>query len=325
MTEDIRSQCVDPLEIRYLRTNVAIDENTRMSEKLRQMAEEHKQRIRKTFKELRDTLSSRECALVSAVDGIVNKKRTALHTQCVQLQLLQEKLRAERDHVSRLLNIQNNDFNILLQRKQIVAEVNTVIAEVDEQDREPVEDIKEGPGCHLAEGLLQEANLFGEVYCTPCPGRFVGSGDGLEKGFVGVEAKFVVEAYDKYGQRAFEGGNRVAVEITDPSGAKISASVVSAKRGLYSVKYTPLTVGYHRVKITADGQNISNHETHLVVYGLRDYSIISKPCTSLSRQHITDISTVRGVCPLSNGRLVFSDQLCLRTITLDGRWAWVGV
>lgn len=327
MADNIRSQCVDPLQIRFLRTNIAIDENTRMSEQLRKMAEGHKQRIRSTFQELRNSLNSRELSLIHAVDGIVNKKCTALHTQCVQLQQLREKLRAERDHVTRMLNIRNNDFNVLLQRKQIAEEVDAVISEVDQQDRDPVENIKEGPECHLPEELLLEANSFGEVYCTPFPGKFVGSGAGLEKAFVGRETDFIVEAHDKYSQRAFRGGNTIEVEITDSQGAEIPATVVSSKRGKYVVKYTPTSVGFHVVKILADGQKISTYQTSLVVYGSRDYSAISQPCASLSRQHIPDLSTVRCVCALTNetGQLVFSDQLCLRIITLDGRCVCVCV
>ena len=326
VTEDVRSQCVDPLEIRFLRTNVAIDENTRMSEQLRKMAESHKYRIRSLFQDIRNALNSRELSLIHAVDGIVSKKCTALHMQCVQLQQLREKLHAERDHVARLLDIKNDNYNVLLQRKQIISEVNTVIEEADQQEREPVENIKEGPECHLREELLQEANSFGEVYCTPAPTKFVGSGSGLEKAFVGQEAEFVVEAHDKYGQRAFKEGNSITVEITNPQGAEIPATVVNATRGKYVVKYTPSNVGFHLVTLMADSQKISNYQTSLVVYGFRDYSVMTRPYLSISRQHVSDMSTVRSVCALAgSGQLVFSDQLCLRMVTLDGRCVCVCV
>ena len=254
------------------------------------------------------------------MDGIVNKKCSSLNTQCVQLMQLREKLQAERDHISQLLDIKNNDYNILLQREQLVSEVDGVITEADQLGREPVEDIREGPECILKEELLQETNSFGEVYCTPFSGKFVASGPGLEKAHMQQEAEFVVEAHDKYGQRAFKGGNTVTVEITDPQGVEIPVTVTNAKRGKYTVKYTPMSVGYHMVSVLADSQRISNYQTSLVVFGSCDYSLISRPSTSLSRQHIPDISTVRSVCSLaSTGQLVFSDQLCLRAITTDGR------
>jgi hypothetical protein len=291
-----------------------------MSEQLRKMAESHKYRIRSLFQDIRNALNSRELSLIHAVDGIVSKKCTALHMQCVQLQQLREKLHAERDHVARLLDIKNDNYNVLLQRKQIISEVNTVIEEADQQERDPVENIKEGPECHLREELLQEANSFGEVYCTPAPTKFVGSGSGLEKAFVGQEAEFVVEAHDKYGQRAFKEGNSITVEITNPQGAEIPATVVNATRGKYVVKYTPSNVGFHLVTLMADSQKISNYQTSLVVYGFRDYSVMTRPYLSISRQHVSDMSTVRSVCALAgSGQLVFSDQLCLRMVTLDGR------
>ena len=291
-----------------------------MTDQLRKMAEEHKHRIRTLFQELRSTLNSRELVLVHAVDGIVNKKCSALNTQCVQLQQLREKLHVERDHLSRVLDIQDNDYNVLLQRKEIVAEVNAVISEANRQDLAPVEDIREGPECHLREEFIHEASSFGEVYSTPCPGKFVGSGVGLEKAHIGQEVEFVVEAHDKYGQRAFKGGSTVEVEIMDPQGAEIPATVENAKRGKYVVKYTPRSVGYHLVTVLVDSQKISNYQTSLVVYGCRDYSSMTWPCASLSRQHVPDMSTVRSVCGLAGtGQLVFSDQLCLRVITMDGR------
>ena len=254
------------------------------------------------------------------MDGIVNKKITALQTQCVELQQLRTKIRVEQDNVSRLLNITNNDYNVLLKRREIVAQVNSIITEVDEKDRDPVENIREGPECNLREELVEEAHSFGEVYCTPCPEKFQGCGAGLEKAFVGREAEFAVEAYDKYGQRAFKGGNTIRVQILDPQGAEVPVTVTSVKRGRYVVKYTPTSLGFHLVSIFADSLKISNHQTNIVVYGSRDYSVLSWPRTVLSRRHVPDMSTVRSACVMGGtGQIVFSDQLCLRVITTDGR------
>lgn len=300
--------------------NVAIDDNTRMSSQLCKKAEEHKHRIRTLFQELRNSLTSREIALVHALDGIVKKKITALQTQCVELQQLRTKLRMEQEHVANLLDIKNNDYNILLKRKHIISEVNVIITEADQRDRDPVENIREGPECNLPVELLQEANSLGEIYCTPSPEKFIGSGPGLEKAFVGKEANFIVEAHDKYGHRAFRGGNTVKVEIVDPQGMEVPVTVVSAKRGTYIVKYTPKTTGFHLVSIFADSLKISNHQTSIVVYGNRDYSVLSWPHTVLTRQHVPDMSTVRSACVMAGtGHLVISDQLCLRVITTDGR------
>ncbi|CAI8053269.1 E3 ubiquitin-protein ligase TRIM71 [Geodia barretti] len=320
LTTELRSQCVDPLEIRYLRTNVAIDENTRIYNQVRKLGESHKHRIQTLFQELRNTLNSRELALVQSLEGVISKKCSALHTQCMQLQQLREKLNAERESVSRLLQIKDHDYTVLLKRKQIAAEVDAVVNEVDGLERDPVEKLEDGPECVLREELLQEASGFGEIYCTPTPAKFVASGPGLEKGLqVGKEAEFVVEAHDKYGQRAFKGGNKVEVKILDPQGAEIPVAIDNAKRGRSLVRYTPKKVGFHVVTILVDSQRISNYQWNVMVYGYRDYSVMTKPRLYLSRQQISDMSTVKSVCvlPLS-GYLAFSDQLCIRTVNLEG-------
>ncbi|CAI7990800.1 E3 ubiquitin-protein ligase TRIM71 [Geodia barretti] len=221
LTTELRSQCVDPLEIRYLRTNVAIDENTRST----------------------------------------TRSKTTTTT-------------------------------VLLKRKQIAAEVDAVVNEVDGLERDPVEKLEDGPECVLREELLQEASGFGEIYCTPTPAKFVASGPGLEKGLqVGKEAEFVVEAHDKYGQRAFKGGNKVEVKILDPQGAEIPVAIDNAKRGRSLVRYTPKKVGFHVVTILVDSQRISNYQWNVMVYGYRDYSVMTKPRLYLSRQQISDMST----------------------------------
>ena len=194
---------MNSLEIRFLRTNAAIDENIRMNEQFHEIAEEHRHKIRSTFQELRLTLNSRELSLVNAVDGIVKKKCTALHAQCDKLQWLRDTLLSRRDHLCRRLNIRNNDFSVLLQRKRIVEVGNTIIKEADQHDMVPVADIKDGPKCHLPEGLLQKVKSFGKIQCTP--GKPVWLGDGLEEAFVGQEAISVVKTDDK---RAFKGTNK---------------------------------------------------------------------------------------------------------------------
>ena len=322
LLDDLRSQCVDPLEIRHLRMNVAIDENKRMSDRLHQSCEDNKHRIRNMFQEIRNSLNSRELSLVQALEGIINKKCAALRAQCASLELLHNTLQSERDRVANLLNIRNDDYSILLQRKKLSEDVDKVITDADVYDRHPVENIKEGPDCNLPKGLLHTANSFGEIYCTPHPAKFMASGVGLEKAFVGREAEFVVEAHDKYSQRAFKSGNTVEVEISGPQGADIPATVVDAGRGKYLVRYTPTRVGFHTVKVLVDCQNISNCRTSLVAYNIRDYSSMAQPRRSLSRQHIhPEMSTVRSLCALSTGHVVFSDQLCLRMITLEGRYS----
>ncbi|CAI8032385.1 hypothetical protein GBAR_LOCUS18316 [Geodia barretti] len=81
----------------------------------------------------------------------------------------------------------------------------------------------------------------------------------------------------------------------------------------------PKKVGFHVVTILVDSQRISNYQWNVMVYGYRDYSVMTKPRLYLSRQQISDMSTVKSVfvLPLS-GYLAFSDQLCIRTVNLEG-------
>ena len=321
VVSELRAQCYDPLEIRYLKTTVAVDEVTRMMEAVRKNGESNKQRIRNMFQELRNALNSRELSLIQAIEGIMNKKSMALQCQLETLQVQSEELRATKEMVSHTLGVKGNNFNFLHNHWKLVEEVNQTIRAADLQERNPVENIKEGPECHLPEGLLRDANNFGEIYCIPHPGRFVASGVGLEKAFLGVDTEFVVEAHDKYGQRAFKSGSLVEVEVQGPVGSdSVSTSVTDVGRGKYVVRYTPNCVGFHSITITADGKNISNWRSLLAVFNHRDYSGIIQPQCTLTRQQIhPDVSTIRGVCTLRNNQIVFSDAFSLRVISNSGK------
>ena len=291
-----------------------------MLDAIRKNNESNKQRIRIMFQELRDELNGREHMLVQATEGIMNKKILALQVQLESLQELQKELRAKKDMVSARLTLHGGDFRMLHDRKELMDEVKQIVAMADRQDRKPVESIKDGPECHLPDALLKEAHTYGEIFCSPHPARFVASGAGLSKAFVGAEAKFIVEAYDKYGQRAFKSGSAVEVKVQGPTGLEVVTSVTDQGRGGYLVHYIPQVVGMHSVTITVEKKSISNWRSAVTVFGRRDYSAITKPRATFSRQHFhSDVCTVRSVCCLGNRQIAFADAFKVRMISSEGK------
>lgn len=185
------------------------------------------------------------------------------------------------------------------------------------KDRIPIESTKDGPNCTLPDDLLSKAYSFGEVYCRPYPSKFTARGEGLSKGFVGKEAKFKIEARDRYGQRSVVSGTSIKVVIQDPNHLLTPVHIEEISKGEYQVTYVPSLIGYHLIRITADDTKILNGNSHAVVFNKKDYFSLGLPQQRIHRTslvHATPVSTMRSVCSLPSGLLVFTDAFCLRVV-----------
>ena len=222
--------------------------------------------------------------------------------------------------VNRLKVVLGNleDVTFLANKKQLAAEVSKVVDRAQLNDRTPVESTKDGPDWHLPPDLLSNAMSFGEVFCKPCPSKFTAVGEGLKKAFVGLEARFTVEARDRYGQRSYVSGTRVNVVIKGSDElSEIALKVSEKNKGEYLVAYVPTEIGYHTINVTADDKRISSDQFHVVVFKSKDYLALSQPQSVISKQQIRcepSVSTMRGIATLPNGDIIFTDAFCLRVI-----------
>lgn len=213
---------------------------------------------------------------------------------------------------------QSDDLTILSRKKQITADVSRVVDRAQLNDRTPVESTKDGPDWHLPPDLLSNAMNFGEVFCKPCPSKFTAVGEGLKKAFVGLEARFTVEARDRYGQRSYISGTRIDVVIKGADElSEVAMQLAEKDKGEYVVTYIPTEIGYHTVKVTADDKKISTDQFNVVVFKSKDYLALSQPQWLISKQQIRcepSVSTMRGIATLPNGDIIFTDAFCLRVI-----------
>lgn len=146
-------------------------------------------------------------------------------------------------------------------------------------------------------------------------------GVGLKKAFVKVEASFKVEARDKYGNRSFLKGTDPRVTIVGPGqSGHLPCTIDESVAGEYVIRYIPKEVGFHFITITVSEESIQDSEHRVTVFGVKDYLGLSKPLKSTHKSQLQTeppVSTIRGVCALSNGSIIFTDAFCLRVI--DGK------
>ncbi len=210
-----------------------------------------------------------------------------------------------------------NDYSFLRNKSKLIEEVTHIVELANSKERVPLESTKDGPNCSLPGDLLSNAHNFGEVYCSPCPSKFTARGEGLSKGFINKPAKFRVEARDRYGQRSVVSGSSIRATVQDPRHESLPVNIEEVSKGEYLVSYTPSLVGYHLIRITADGTKILNGESHAVVFNKKDYFSIGVPLKHIPKNRLlTDppISIMRSVCTLPSGMVVFTDAFCLRVV-----------
>ena len=338
--ELLRENSFEVAERMLLKMMVAVDDVRNMSEAIKDKGEKTKLQIQQHFQEVKKVLRQREQALLETTEQIVLTKGAALNKQRDKLEHSKTELEAQvRDHtplyyrlhppllllmsllqVERLKVILGNheDVSFLSRKRLIASDVSRVIDRAQLNDRTPVETTKDGPDWHLPPDLLSNATSFGEVFCKPCPSKFTAVGEGLKKAFVGLEARFTVEARDRYGQRSYVSGTKINVTIKGSDELSEIVMQVSEKdKGEYIVTYVPTEIGYHTISITADDKRISSDQFHVVVFKSKDYLALGQPQSVITKQQIRcepSVSTMRGIATLPNGDIIFTDAFCLRVI-----------
>lgn len=210
-----------------------------------------------------------------------------------------------------------DDYSFLKHKHQLVSDVAQAVELAQSKERTPVESTRDGPDCSLPDNLLSQAHTFGDVYCRPCPAKFTARGEGLSKGFVGKVAKLRVEARDRYGRRSVMSGSTIKVHVQGPSHSVVSARIEETSKGEYLVSYTPTVIGYHLIRITADGVKILNGDSHVVIFNRKDYFSLGLPQQHISKTSLRTeppVATMRSACMLPCGLMVFTDAFCLRMV-----------
>ena len=321
------------LEEVVMKMNVGITDVDDMIAKLKDKGEKVTLEIHKHFDELRSVLNDREQLLVTTTDEIVQKKVATLKGQADKLSALHRDLEAKRDRVLRILH-RSDDISYLGDKDRIITDVLRSLEKSKHANVIPVVTAADGPEYLLCDSLMRNARQFGQVFCSPEPQKFTARGEGLKKAFLKKEVGFVVEARDCYGHRSYVSGTEIAVTI-QPSNTPFT--IKEHEKGEYTVRYTPLQLGRHSIEVTADSKFIAHGDFTAVVFGQRDYfSLVgAQPITTITKHQIntseasvargqrgsapTEVSTMRGVCVLPRGEVLFTDQLCLRVISTSGQ------
>ena len=275
--ELLRATSLESAEKARLNATVGVTEVTDMAHALKKRGEEMNRRIQEQFQQIHELLRQREQVLIGTTDTIITKKVTRLKEQN---QLLKKSKPELEQHVEAMKAIlaRRNDFSFLKNKKTLISNVSKSVVEALGKDREPVESTKDGPDLYLPDSLVKDASVYGEVFCQPYPPRFVASGDGLKKAFLDAETKFVIHAYDCFGQANFVSGTAIVVSIKGPDEKVATPFDVSEQsRGAYIVRYTPKFIGFHSLTITADAVPIHNSTAKIVVFKSKDYPTVGLP------------------------------------------------
>ena len=84
-------------------------------------------------------------------------------------------------------------------------------------------------------------------------------GEGLKKGLVGKEARFILVVKDHLGDRCRKGGDHPRIVITDPDGRMArSVTVNDGHNGAYKVHWVPIVDGEHKITITIKDLPVAN-------------------------------------------------------------------
>lgn len=205
----------------------------------------------------------------------------------------------------------------LRDRDKYAEKVTMVVRKANHIDRTPAEVPTQGPYWHHPSTSLTDTAGRSGVFCDPVPSMYTATGVGLTKAFVGKESTFKVEARDKYGNKSFMKGTAPQISIAGPNREVLSYTIDQAVPGEFLVSYTPSFVGWHTISIKVNGEAIKHSESKLIVFGNKDYQKMSVPFESVSKSKLSfepPVSTMRGVCILPNGWIIFVDSSCLRVI-----------
>lgn len=297
---------------------VGVTEVTDMIESLKGKGESVKQHIQDEFQAIQDALTDRKELLFNTTDAIIQKKITILERQGEKLKESKKELSRLVERVQRVL--QRMDYSLLREKKKIVEEVSTAVNSAQQNERTPIENTKDGPDWYLPTTMRHNAMQYGAVFCKPSPSRFTVSGEGLKKAFLGVEARFEIQARDKFSQRSYVSGNAIDVTIQGPNPSiNTPYAIKEEEKGQYIVRYTPTQIGFHALVVMADGKLIVDGERTIVVFKKKDYLGLNMPYNRFPKQQIhPEVSTMRGVCTLPGDKIVFADAFCLRVVSPEG-------
>ena len=286
-----------------------------MIQSMREKGESVKQHIQDEFQAIQDALADREQLLLSTTDAIIKKKITVLEQQGERLKHSKRELSELVEHVQRVL--QRMDYSLLRRKKHILADVSKAITSAQLNERTLLETTIDGPHWYLPKTMHCNAMQYGNVFCKPSPSKFTASGEGLTKAFLGVEARFEVQAQDKFSQRS----STIDIKIQGPNPSiNTLYTIMKEEKGQYIVQYTPSQIGFHTLVITADGKLIVDGERRIIVFKKRDYLSLHMPYSWFPKQQIhPEVSTMRGVCTLPGDKIVFADAFCLRVVSPEGK------
>ncbi len=209
-------------------------------------------------------------------------------------------------------------LNFLKDKDKQAMSVKTVMKKAYNVERTPVESPSQGPYWHHPSTSLTDAETKSGVFCDSVSSMHTATGSGLTKAFVGKEATFRIEARDKYGNKSFLKGTPPQVTISGPKmREEVHHTIEQFVPGEYVISYTPSCVGWHTISIRVNGEAIKTPDCKMIVLGNKDYLKMSKPLESVMKSRLNfepPVSTMRGVCVLPNGWIIFVDSSCLRVI-----------
>ena len=123
--------------------------------------------------------------------------------------------------------------------------------------------------------LLSQISRCGKLGDSMAVASFcTASGAGLSSALVRVEARFTIQARDRFNQKKNRGGDPFAVEFITASRAAANGRVVDHGNGKYTVRYVCLAPGLYTVQVSVHGRHIAGSPFRISVKAERDAGTI---------------------------------------------------
>ena len=217
--------------------------------------------------------------LLQQLEEICTQKEEALLLQILEIQTTLEDIGAHYSQAATIVKSQM-ECNEPVSRPHSLRMLEASVTA--SKDIKPVEDdyLKFYPSQPAGKCLGFE--MMGRIDGVgPSPSHSSASGPGLVEGIVGESTHFSVSVCDRHGQVRKLGGDSLTVNIHDPSRMKVEAKIKDKENGVYTVSYTPTTVGEYRISVTIEGRNVKNSPfvVSVVSRDSRQHSGVYQCCT----------------------------------------------
>uniref|UniRef100_A0A0K2UJK6 E3 ubiquitinprotein ligase TRIM71like [Saccoglossus kowalevskii] n=1 Tax=Lepeophtheirus salmonis TaxID=72036 RepID=A0A0K2UJK6_LEPSM len=156
----------------------------------------------------------------------------------------------------------------------------------------------------------QEILTFGFIGGSGFAPASRAEGDGLYRGILGKEARFIVIVKDHLNEKRATGGDPIKVTILAPDTRPVRQTIFDGKNGTYRIAWKPNIEGEHIVAVTLKDKHIQDSPFKVMIRSGRNYNTIGKPLFMFGGEGETDGQLCRpwGVTCSKDGSIMVANR-----------------